>query len=106
MAFTPIKKNSIKETIKNYLLNGYIIRDDGRDETPLEVIDRKYIKQMPSASNIGQAYCEIVENIRCSHSNLYEVLHELKEEYSLRRVSCACSGCCQYATYANYIDGE
>ena len=106
MAFKPIRKNSVKDTIKSFLLGGYIIRADHRDETPLEVIDRKYIGRMPNSPNIGQ-FEDVVTRIHCSHDNLYSVVKELEnEDYSMSRVFCACSGCCQYTTYAYSVDGE
>lgn len=104
MAFTPKKKDSIKETIKNHLLNGNIIRYDCRDETPLEVISRDCINILSRMHNIGQEAGVLLENISCSHSNLHEVVEELKADYSVRKVSCGCSGCCQYSTYGVYLD--
>lgn len=104
MAFTPKKKDSIKETIKNHLLNGNIIRYDMRDETPLEVIGRDCINSLSRMHNIGQEFGIVIENICCSHSNLHEVINELSAEYSVRKVSCGYSGCCQYSTYGVYLD--
>ena len=34
--FKPTKKNSFKETIKDYLLKGYVLRYDAQGENPLE----------------------------------------------------------------------
>ena len=104
MAFKPISKSDTKEKIKNYLMEGFIIRVDGRDETPLEVISREHLKRLPHTSNIGQCEVEVVEKIQCSHKLLYEVKAELSDDYSISCVSCSYSGCCQYATYGYYLD--
>lgn len=101
--FKPISKSETIAKIKSYLLDGFIIREDGRDETPLEVISREYVKNAPIMHNIGQEG-RVLEEIDCSHELLYSVLDELEEDYSVRRVHCSGSGCGQYATYANYID--
>lgn len=104
MEFTPKKKDSIKETIKKHLLNGNIIRYDFRDEQPLEVISRDCINDLPRMHNIGQEAGVLLENIYCSHNNLHEAITELSVEYSVRKVSCGYSGCCQYSTYGVYLD--
>lgn len=104
MAFKPISKSDTLAKIKNYLLEGFILRVDSRDETPIEVIDRAYIKQVPNMPNIGQFSGTLTESINCSHELLHGIVKELKEDYSVRRVWCSFSGCCQYSTYAYYID--
>ena len=104
--FTPKKKSGFISKIKNYLLQGYIIRVDGKDDSPIEVIGRDAEKYLPSMGNIGQLWSEVklIEKINCAHSNLYEVVADLKQEYSVRNVRCKGSGCCQYATYGYYLD--
>lgn len=106
MAFKPTHKDNYESKIENYLLNGYIIRYDMRGDTPLEVVGREHKGRIKNTSNIGQFNGEIIENIYCSHDMLYNVVNRLEKVYSLRKVSCEFSGCCQYSTYAYYIDGE
>ena len=106
MAFIPKSKDTLESKIKNYLMNGFVLRCDGRDETPIEVLDRSIIKQLPMMGNIGQLRGGVLENIVCSHSILYSVLKELHKDYSVKQVFCACSGCCQYSTWGYYLDGE
>ena len=106
MAFTPTKKSDVSKTIKNYLLNGYIVRYDGRDETPLEVMDRFFKPYLRSMHNIGQEKGNVLDEIHCGHKILHDVIDELRKDYSVSKVFCASSGCCQYATYGYYIDGE
>ena len=72
MAFTPTKKTSVKDTIKNYLLKGYIIRRDFRDETPLEVMVRDLVKYLPTMHNIGQDKDAVMDRVYCSHNLLKE----------------------------------
>lgn len=104
--FTPKKKSGFISKIKNYLLQGYIIRVDGKDDSPLEVIGRDSEGYLPSMGNIGQLWSEVklIEELNCAHSNLYEVVDELKQVYSVRKVRCKGSGCCQYATHGYYLD--
>lgn len=103
MAFTPKTKDSYKNEIKNYLLEGYALRRDARDETPIEVLPRETIEYLSSMGNIGSEK-SVVAKIKCSHSVLSDVVNELREEYSVRKVWCSFSGCCQYSTYAYYVD--
>lgn len=102
MAFKPISKKSTIEKIKNYLLEGYIARKDARDETPIEIISRERINDVPRMGNIGTQ--QTIDEINCSHGLLFDAINELEKEYSVREVSCSYSGCCQYATFAYYID--
>ena len=104
MNFKPTPKKDITGKIKNYLLNGFIIRYDGCDETPLEVIDRQFVKSIHHSSNIGQCEFPITEKIVCSHTLLHEVVTELRDDYSVSDVHCQYSGCCQYSTHAVYLD--
>ena len=85
-------------------MEGYIIRFDGIDEHPIEVISRDYTYKLPSMGNINQEYKHIKCTLDCSHTNAENVLKELEKEYSLRKVHCGCSGCCQYATFGYYLD--
>ena len=82
MTFVPKSKNSFKEKIREYIMNGYIIRYDFREEKPIEVI----------------------ENIFCSHNIVHELVKELEQDYSVRIIRCRYSGCCQYCTYGVYLD--
>lgn len=104
MAFKPISKSDTLAKIKNYFMNGFILRVDSRDETPIEVIDRTYTKQVANMHNIGQEKHIVLEEINCSHELLHDIVKELKKDYSVRKVWCSYSGCCQYSTYAYYID--
>lgn len=104
--FTPKSKNSFAETIKKHLMEGDIIRYDFRDETPLEVMTREVVNKLPHMHNIGQEDSCVFKKIHCSHDILHEVVSELSKTYSIRKVSCGYSGCCQYSTYGYYIDGE
>ena len=104
--FTPKKKNSFADEIRNYLLEGYIIRRDYRDETPLEVIGRGRIPNLPTMRNIGSEDDIVEQRIHCSHTLFDEVIDELSKEYSVREIWCSWSGACQYSTYGYYIDGE
>ena len=60
-------------------MNGFILRVDSRDETPVEVIDRIYIKQVSTMPNIGQFSGTLTESINCSHELLHDIVKELKE---------------------------
>lgn len=105
MAFTPSKKNSFKDKFKNYLLKGYVIRYDCIGDHPLEVFPREFKDELSRMGNIGN-HKGFVELIHCSHSNLHEAVEELEKEYSVTKISCAYSGCCQHSTYGYYLDGE
>lgn len=110
--FTPKKKSEFQDKIKKYLLEGYIIRCNSIETDPLEVIDRAHLGLIPNSGNIGsfdpglgqKKGSGITEKIVCSHSNLHNVVAELKKDYSVSEVSCRHSGCCQYSTYAYYLD--
>lgn len=106
MEFKPTKKGSFSNVIKEHLLNGDIIRYDFRDEKPLEVLLRtpSNIKYLGSMHNIGMERDKVVEEIYCSHDVLHEVVAELSKTYSVRKVWCGYSGCCQYSTYGVYLD--
>ena len=101
--FTPTKKNSFKEKIKKYLLEGNIIRYDCIGDHPLEVFPRSFKNRLRNMGNIGQEK-GCIESLNCAHSNLHEVVDELSTEYSVCKVSCQFSGCCQYSTYGYYLD--
>lgn len=104
MAFTPTKKDSFESKIKNYLMDGYVIRCDGRDDKPIEVMVREVIKNLNTMRNIGLEENGIVEKIYCSHEIFYKVVKELEQEYSVRKIGCGGSGCCQYYTKGYYLD--
>lgn len=111
MAFIPTKKNDISEKIRNYLLNGFIVRYDGRAEKPIEVLDRRHKKNLHRLGNIGSyAYktfhweYDVIEEIFCDHNILHNIVNELRNDYSVREVWCEGSGCCQYSTYGYYLD--
>lgn len=101
--FFPKGKAEVKEKIKSILLKGKIIRYDGIEENPLEVMDRAYVNRLSHMSNILQANVP-VEKVHFAHSVLHEAIAELKNDYCVRKVSCEYSGCCQYATYGVYLD--
>lgn len=103
--FTPKKKSSFEDKIRNYLLEGYIIRYDMRDETPLEVMGREHLERLARMHNIGQEQ-GVIDEIFCAHSVLYKVKKKLEADYSVREVSCGYSGCCQYNTLGVFLDGE
>jgi hypothetical protein len=106
MAFKPKKKLDFAMQIEKYLLDGYIIRYDCRDDQPIEVIGREHIKNLAHMGNIGQeSRCNPI-NIYCAHGILHTVADKLGKEFSVRKVSCEYSGCCQYSTYGYYIDGD
>lgn len=104
--FTPKNKSSFAETIKKHLMEGDIIRYDCRDETPLEVMIREVVNELPNMRNIGQEESYVFKKIYCSHDILHKVVGDLSKTYSVRKVCCGYSGCCQYSTYGYYIDGE
>lgn len=104
MAFTPTKKDNFESKIKNYLMDGYVIRCDGRDDKPIEVMVREVIKNLNTMRNIGLEKNGIVEEIYCSHEIFYKVVKELEQEYSVRKIGCGGSGCCQYYTKGYYLD--
>ena len=106
MAFKPTNKSSIKDKIRKYLLNGYVIRYDFREEKPIEVMIRDAVPYLSRMHNIGMEKDGVVENIYCDHDILHNIVSELKADYSVRKVWCGYSGCCQYSTYGIYIDGE
>lgn len=106
MAFIPKKKVDIAAKLKNILLNGYIIRYDGQDQNPLEVMEREHIDRLPNMTNIGQERGRVKETIDCSRKILFKVVEELEKDYCVNNVSCLCSGCCQYSTHGVYLDGE
>lgn len=104
MAFTPKTKTSVKEAIKKHLLEGDIIRRDFRDEKPIEVMVREAVSKLPTMHNIGMEKDAVFKTIYCDHNILDEVVEELSKDYSVRKVWCQYSGCCQYATYGYYLD--
>ena len=106
MAFKPKSKSSFKKVIKKHLLDGDIIRYDFRDEKPIEVMVRDAIGKLPYMHNIGMEDNAVIETIFCDHDIVHEVVNELSTDYSISKIHCAYSGCCQYTTYGIYIDGE
>ena len=102
--FVPKKKTDFERELKELLLEGKIIRYACNDNEPLEVIGREHVDRMPNASGIGQEESIVEKKINCSRTVLHSVVSNLRQEYSVRNVSCSHSGCCQYATYAYYID--
>lgn len=104
MDFTPTKKDIFESKIKNYLMSGFVIRCDGRDDKPIEIMNREVIRNLNTMRNIGLEKNGIVEEIYCSHEILHNIVKELEQEYSVRRVSCGGSGCCQYHTNGYYLD--
>ena len=106
MAFTPKTKDSIENKIKNALLDGYVVRYDFRDEEPIEIMVRECIPSLPTMRNIGLEDKALIEKVYCSHDIIKRVFTELSQSYSVRKVWCGCSGCCQYSTYGIYVDGE
>ena len=105
MAFVPKRKTSVKDSIKNYLMQGFIARADSRDEKPIEIMGREKIGSLSTMRNIGLEE-GVLHNITCDRSTFREVIDELKEEYSVLSVSCGSSGYCQYRTDGYYIEGE
>lgn len=102
--FKPKKKDTFTTKIKDYLMKGYIIRVNGIDTLPLEVVDRKFVPILGDTGNIGGGSVDAVDKINCAHSVFYEVKAELSKEYSIREVDCKGSGCCQYHTKGFYLD--
>ena len=104
MTFVPKSKNSFKEKIREYIMNGYIIRYDFREEKPIEIMSRDNIHNLDTMHNIGQEKDKVIENIFCSHNIVHELVKELEQDYSVRIIRCRYSGCCQYCTYGVYLD--
>ena len=105
MAFVPKRKTSVKDSIKNYLLQGFIARADSRDEKPVEIMGRDKIGSLSTMRNIGLEE-GVLHNITCDRDTFREVIDELKEEYSVLAVRCESSGCGQYHTNGYYIEEE
>lgn len=106
MAFKPTNKSSIEGRILNYLLKGYVIRYDFREDKPIEVMLRDAVPYLSRMHNIGMEEDGVVDKIFCDHDILHTIVSELKADYSVRKVWCSHSGCCQYSTYGIYIDGK
>lgn len=104
MAFVPTSKASFKKKIKDALMNGDIVRRDFRDEQPIELMFREASRSLPTMRNIGYQDEAVYEKVYCDHNIVDEVIDELSKDYSVRKVHCAFSGCCQYTTYGYYID--
>lgn len=110
--FTPMKKNDVVNKFKNALLNGDIIRYDS-DHTCVEVLPRTLLPKVESSDNLFQHsgslrdYYEdksIKKNTICISGNLlWETIKEMEKEYVMAKVFCSGSGCCQYATWAVYL---
>lgn len=110
--FTPIKKNDVVSELKNALLNGDIIRYDGY-HTCVEVLPRSLMSKVALSDNLfqhtGSLYSyykdDTIEkkSIKISGSPLWDVIKEMEKEYVMAKVSCSGSGCCQYATWAVYL---
>jgi len=106
MEFKPKAKKSFESIIKEELLKGNIIRYDARDEKPIEVMGRVHIKDLSTMHNIGMEKERVEMEIFCSHDIANKVVAELAKTYSVRKVWCSYSGCCQYSTWGIYLDGE
>ena len=102
--FVPKKKASFEKELEELLLEGKIIRYCCDDAKPLEIVGREHIGRMPDTGNIGQEEDIVEKKIHCSWRVLVSVVSSLEREYSVRRVRCSNSGCCQYATCAYYVD--
>ena len=102
--FVPKSKKNFVNQIKGYLLDGYVIRADFREDRPLEVMPRGVVHNLRTMHNIGMEKSFVFEEIFCDHDILHELIKELKKDYSVRSVRCEYSGCCQYSTYGYYID--
>lgn len=104
MTFIPkkIESNSVNR-IKNMLLMGNIIRKNGESPAEFDMGDRVYVNSVQEMSNIGQE--RDFRKIDISSIEFREALHELEVEgYIVTTAFCKYSGCCQYATYAYYIE--
>lgn len=111
--FTPKKKNDVVSQFKNALLEGNIIRYDGYHEC-VEVLPRTLMYEMSTADNLFQktgslySYYKspnyVMKAICISSSAMRDAIKEIEEEYVLSKVRCSGSGCCQYATYAIYLN--
>lgn len=103
--FMPKKKTDFEKELKSLLLEGKIIRYAcNYDNDPLEVIGREHVNSMPDAHGIGQEESMVEKKIYCSRTVLHSVVTDLRQEYSVRHVSCSLSGWGRFATYAYYID--
>lgn len=102
--FIPMKKTNYAEEIAKHLLAGDVIRADSRDEMPIEVMVRECVPTLHTMKNIGMEKNGIIKKINCSHTILHDVIENLKKDYSVRKVLCEWSGCCQYTTYAYFLD--
>lgn len=110
--FTPIKKNDVVSELKNALLNGDIIRCDGY-HTCVEVLPRLLMSKVANSDNLfqhsGSLYDYYKDNtiekksIKISGRPLWDAIKEMEKEYVIAKVSCSGSGCCQYATWAIYL---
>lgn len=110
--FTPIKKNNVVKEFNDALLNGDIIRYDGY-HTCIEVLPRSLMGKVASADNLFQhtgSLCSYYEDttiakktINISGKALWDAIKEIQKEYVMAKVSCSGSGCCQYATWAIYL---
>ncbi len=104
--FVPQKKNEFVGAIKKYLMDGFIIRYDGIEEHPLEILTRDGVKFLSTMGNIGNGVDKgfLHSTLNCSHKILFLIIDDLEKEYSVRIIRCGNSGCCQYATYGVYLD--
>lgn len=106
MEFKPKTKKSFESIIKEELLKGNIVRFDGRDERPIEVMGRVHIKDLSTMHNIGMEKERVEMEIFCSHDIARNVIAELGKTYSVRKIWCSYSGFGQYSTWGIYLDGE
>ena len=110
--FTPTKTKNVVKELKDALLNGDIIRYDGY-HTCVEVLPRSLMGKVESADNLfqhtGSLYFYYKDNtikkktINISGSPLWDAIKEMRNEYVMASVRCSGSGCCQYATWAIYL---
>ena len=110
--FTPIKKNDLVKEFKDVLLNGDIIRYDGY-HTCIEVLPHSLMGKVASSDNLfqhtGSLYSYYKDNtiekktIELSGKALWDAIKEMENEYVVAKISCEGSGCCQYATWAIYL---
>lgn len=110
--FTPMKKNDVVNKFKDAMLNGDIIRYDGYHNC-VEVLPRTLLNVVSSADNLFQPTGSLRDYykddnadkkiINISGQTLWDAINEIENEYVMSKVYCNGSGCCQYATWAIYL---
>lgn len=106
MAFKPLK--NLDGIIKNYLLEGYILKADGGATNYVHIIPRDKMNEWEvKGHQLSQLRESKIEGVMTyDRPNISKIFEELRNEGYTILKEYVSSGCCQYHTNIYYLAGE